>query len=88
MTGILSVVCLLLNLYYFVLIARIILSFVTRMPEPLQPLARGVRALTDPLLDPLRRVIPPVRLGAGALDLSPLVVFIGLRLVTGLLCGP
>ena len=81
-----NVICLLLQLYYFVLIARIILSYVTRMPEPLQPVARGVRALTDPLLEPLRRVIPPVRLGAGALDLSPLVVFLGLSILRGALC--
>lgn len=85
---VLRVVCYALFLYYIVLIARIILSFITRPPEPLAPLIRVVLALTDPLLVPLRRVIPPVRLGAGALDLSPLVVFLGVRLLQGLLCRP
>lgn len=88
MNIVLVVVCYALFAYYIVLIARIILSFVTRPPEPLAPLIRLVQALTDPLLVPLRRVLPPVRLGAGALDLSPLVVFLGLSLLRGLLCPP
>jgi YggT family protein len=83
-----EVLCLLLQLYFLVLIVRIILSYVTRLPEPVQPLARGVRALTDPVLEPLRRVIPPVRFGPGALDLSPIVLFFGITILRSLLgCG-
>ncbi len=37
--------------------------------------------LTEPVLGPLRRTIPPVRLGMAALDLSPLIVIIGIRLI-------
>jgi YggT family protein len=79
-------ICLLLQLYYVVLIVRIILSWVPSLPEPVEPLARVVRALTDPLLIPLRRMIPPVRIGAGALDLSPLVLFFGISILTSLFC--
>jgi YggT family protein len=36
---------------------------------------------------PLRRVIPPVRLGGGMLDLSPIVLLIGIRLLIALVQG-
>ncbi len=37
--------------------------------------------LTEPVLGPLRRAIPPVRLGMASLDLSPLIVIIGIQLI-------
>ena len=37
--------------------------------------------VTDPVLTPLRRVLPPVRLGSVLLDLSPIVVIIGLQVL-------
>jgi YggT family protein len=79
-------VCLFLQLYLVVLILRILLSWVPSLPEPIQPLARVLRALTDPVLTPLRGIIPPVRVGMAALDLSPLIVFFGIYLILGLLC--
>jgi uncharacterized protein YggT (Ycf19 family) len=39
----------------------------------------------DPLLTPIRRVIPAPRFGYTAIDLSPVVLFIGLSLAKGLL---
>jgi YggT family protein len=42
--------------------------------------------LTEPVLGPLRRILPPVRLGAMALDLSPLVVLIGIQIVLAYIC--
>lgn len=86
MTLLLQVLCIALDLYYLILLVRIILSWVPSLPEPVQPVARGVRAVTDPLLDPLRRLIPPVRIGAGALDLSPLILFFGIIILRALLC--
>lgn len=86
-TAIGSVLCGVLNLYLLVLIGRIILSWVPSLPEPLVPVARFLSAVTDPILLPLRNVIPPLRLGAAALDLSPLIVFFGIRyLLMPLLC--
>ena len=37
--------------------------------------------LTEPVLGPMRRAIPPVRLGGMGLDVSPIILFIGLRLL-------
>ncbi len=86
-TAIGTLLCALLQLYMLVLIARIILSWVPSLPEPLLPLARFLSALTDPILRPLRNALPPLRIGAGALDLSPLIVFFGIRwLLMPLLC--
>ncbi len=83
------IICILLDLYYFVLIARVLLSFVPRPPEPLLPVIRGVRALTDPVLEPLRRVLPPGRFGGGlALDFSPILLFLAISLLRGVLCRP
>ncbi len=40
-----------------------------------------------PVLIPLRRIIPPVRMGGAALDLSPLVLLIGLSILSNAICG-
>lgn len=85
---VLRVVCVSLDIYYVILIVRIILSWVPSLPEPIEPVARVVRAVTDPLLNPLRGVIPPVRIGAGALDLSPLILFFAIVILRSLICSP
>ena len=81
-----EIVCLAISAYYFILFARIILSYVeafaSRPPDALRPVMVAVVAMTEPILAPLRRIIPTV----GGLDLSPLVVFLILRVVQGQLC--
>lgn len=54
----------------------IIIEVIFSWVNPHAPLAPLVRALTDPLMRPLRRVIPLI----GSIDLSPLVAFILLRI--------
>ena len=70
-----------LGAYRLVLIAYVIIAWVPRMPEPLQPAARVVRGLVDPVLAPLRRVMPPLRIGGVGLDLSILVLFFGVSIL-------
>lgn len=70
-----------LGAYRLVLIAYVIIAWVPRMPEPLQPVANGVRRLVDPVLAPLRRVMPPLRIGGVGLDLSILVLFFGVSIL-------
>ena len=79
-------VCWALDAYYIILILRIVLSWVPSLPAPLLPVARFVRALTDPLLLPLRGTLPPVQMGAVAFDLSPLILFFGVTIIRSLLC--
>lgn len=87
MQALLSIVCLLLSIYFIILLVRIILTWVPSLPEPLEPVARVVRALTDPLLNPLRGLIPPIRVGMAALDLSPILLFLAIIILQSLLCS-
>lgn len=83
-----GILCSAVTIYYMILIVRIILSWVPQLPEPVQPLANVVRSLTDPVLRPFRNLIPPVRVGMAALDLSPIILLLILSfLVQPLVCG-
>jgi YggT family protein len=75
-----TVLTLALEVYFWVLIAHVVFSWVPRPPEPLMPFVIGVRRLVEPVVAPLRRVIPPLRLGGVALDMSIIVVFLGIRI--------
>jgi YggT family protein len=86
MNVLLGVLCVILQIYYLILIVRIVLSWVPSVPEPIRPLARGVRAVTDPLLIPLRGLIPSIRMGAMALDVSPILLFLAIVILQRVVC--
>lgn len=74
----------LIQIYYIVLFARIILSWFMMGAagnETLTSIYRVVYALTEPVLAPIRKVIPGIRMGMGYLDLSPIIVLILLRVL-------
>lgn len=79
----LRVVCFALSIYWLVLFVRIIASWFPppRYGSPLAPVMRAVHALTDPILRPLRNLIPPLRAGFMAIDFSPIIVFIGIGIL-------
>ncbi|MEQ8231247.1 MAG: YggT family protein [Gammaproteobacteria bacterium] len=64
------------------IIIQVVLSWVA--PGTYNPLTSVIHALTEPLLGPARRAIPPL----GPLDLSPLVVLVGLQLAQILVVAP
>ena len=68
-----------LKLYSYVLIVRVILSWVNL--NPFNPLVRFFYVLTEPVLAPIRRGLPSM----GGLDLSPIVVFIAISLLIKML---
>ena len=81
-----SIICALLQIYFLVLIGRIILSWFPVQPgTTMASIASILFELTEPVLAPLRRVIPPL----GMFDLSPLVAFLGIQILQGavLHCG-
>ena len=81
------VVCVLLTVYWFILIVRIIASWIRPpMSEPWRTLWRILYDLTDPVLRPLRALLPPIRIGAMALDLSPIVVFVIIAVLQRVFC--
>lgn len=70
-----------LQLYWYVLVFYVIFSWVPRPPDALRPFVVGVGRLVEPLAAPLRRTIPPLRIGMVALDLSILILLIGTSLL-------
>ncbi|MGO9911218.1 MAG: YggT family protein [Acidimicrobiales bacterium] len=76
-------ICLLFLLSLF---ARMILSYVSVIPgSSLESFNRVLIAVTDPVLAPVRRVLPPARIGGGAVDLSPLIVCVAVFIILGLI---
>jgi YggT family protein len=73
-----EVIRLILSCFLICLFVRVILSyFPISYGTPMAKVQRVVGAITDPILGPVRRVVPPVSLGGGGvLDLSPVIVFI------------
>ena len=83
-----NAVCLLIYVYVACLWGRVILSWF--------PVAEGsgiagvysfLYTITEPLLGPVRRMLPPVGVGGMGLDLSPMIVTLVLQLVVPRLLG-
>lgn len=82
MSPVRTVVLWVVEAFILVLFARIILSwFPIDSTSPLVPVVRALNAVTEPVLAPIRRVVPPVRAGSVGFDLSPLIVLVVLQLV-------
>lgn len=73
---------LVIDIFLFAVLVRVILSWLN--PDPYNPAVALLGRLTDPLLEPARRLIQPI----GGLDLSPVAVMIGLVLLQMLLVPP
>ncbi len=85
-----GLICLLLNLATLVLFAWIILSYVVnfgRLPwgHPIRRIYDALSNVINPILMPIRRVMPPLRAGTMGLDLSPLVLFLIIIVLSRLL---
>lgn len=77
-----SILCTLVWIYFLILIGRILLSWFPIDPNGSMAAVAGFMYLvTDPILMPLRRAIPPLRIGNVALDLSVLIVIFAINLV-------
>ena len=82
-----SIICLLLTLYLIAIIGRIILSWFPIAPDtPMATIFSFLYSITEPVLGPIRRILPPVGMGGMGLDLSPIVVTFTLGLVLQALC--
>jgi len=83
-----TIVCSLIQIYVLLLVVRVVMSWFPISPNgPAETVAGFLYMVTDPVLVPLRRFLPPVRMGAMALDLSPIVAFFGLSVLRGILCS-
>jgi len=78
-----DLLCSLISVYYIVLLARVFLSWFPLQPgTALASIASIVYQLTEPVMGPVRRIIPTI----GMIDISPIVVFIGLQILQGAIC--
>lgn len=80
----------LIQLFTLAMLAWIVLSYVVAFgrvayDHPVRKVYDFLSKIIEPVLRPIRAVIPPVRVGGAALDLSPLILIIGLQVVAGLL---
>jgi YggT family protein len=71
-----------INVFLFSILIQVIFSWVN--PGAYNPVTTLISYLTDPIMRPLRRIIPPI----GGLDLSPMAAMIGLYLLQMLLLPP
>ena len=61
----------LIEILWWLVVIRALLSWVN--PDPFNPIVRFIEAMTEPLLGPIRQMLPPWKLG---LDISPLVAIL------------
>lgn len=64
-----------IDLYSLVVLGSVIVSWLRLPPD--NPAAKLATALTEPVLAPIRKVLP----STGGLDFSPMVLLVGLQLL-------
>ena len=70
--GIAKVLGIVLNIYMWTIIIRALLSWVN--PDPYNPIVQVLTRVTEPVLRPLRKLVPPWK--TGGLDLSPFIAIL------------
>ena len=78
-------ICFVLYAFTILIFVRIVLSWFPATDGFFMTLQQAVFGATEWAMGPLRRALPPVRLGAAALDLSPLVLLLGVFVLRSLL---
>jgi YggT family protein len=87
MSTVLEVLAFVVFLYLLVLVGRVVFDWIRMFARDWRPrgvvliVAEPVYTLTEPPLRALRRVIPPLRLGGVSLDLSFMVLFVGVYIL-------
>jgi YggT family protein len=83
-----SVICLLLQIYSLLILVRVVFSWFPVSPYGTAAVVSGFLSfVTDPILRPLRKVLPPIRFGSALMDLSPIVAFFGITLLQNFICA-
>jgi YggT family protein len=80
-----QIINLLFNVLYFLILARIIFSFLRVSPyhPTWGPIMRFVYDITEPIMAPIRRILPPM----SGLDFSPMIVLLLAGFVRQILVG-
>ena len=79
-----DLLCSLISVYFIVLFARIILSWFPMQPgTPMASIASVIYQLTEPVMGPVRRLIPTI----GMIDISPIVLLLACFFVQSVVLG-
>lgn len=82
-----SLIGLAINIYILIIILQVIMSWLIALEmvnednEAARNLMQLLKRATDPVYKPIRKYVPPI----GGIDLTPLIVIIGLQLLAGLI---
>jgi YggT family protein len=84
---VLDLLATLLEIYFYAVLIWVILSWIqVSSTHPLGRVQIFLDRIIYPVILPLRRVLPPLRLGGMALDLSPLVLMLGISFLRRFVC--
>ena len=92
-SALLDIVCVVLTVYTILLFARVIVSwaymfgFRPPLSGPTRKILDLLEDVTDPVLRPLRAMIPPIRAGGVGIDLSIIVAFVILIVLQQAICS-
>ncbi len=81
---------LIIDWFILLMLLWIVLSYIVAFgrvgwDNPVRKIYDALSKIIDPVLRPIRAVVPPVRVGGASLDLSPLILILGLSLLSGFL---
>jgi YggT family protein len=74
-----QLILLITQLYSLIMLARVLMSWV--QIDPYSPLARTLYNLTEPVLAPIRNLLPPM----AGFDFSPVIAMVAIQILGGLL---
>ena len=66
-----KVLVVVLTIYYWMILIRALISWVS--PDPFNPIVRFLETVTEPILEPIRRLLPAYRMG---IDVAPIIAFL------------
>ena len=82
-----TTICLLLQAYVILIFARIVLSWFPLEPGSTMATIYGfLYTLTEPVMGPVRRIIPPLGAGGMGIDLSPIIIVVAAQILQRAIC--
>jgi YggT family protein len=80
-TQVIGILLWILQIYSWILLARAILSWIPNI-DPYNPAVRILYQITEPVLQPIRKLVPPL---GGVMDISMIIAFFALYLLRQLI---
>ena len=71
---------------WWIVLIDVILTWVPQVDRR-HPIVVIIRRITEPLYRPIRNIVPPIRMGAGAIDITPVILLLLLSLLQRVLIG-